>query len=619
MLLTQDERIRLKRHVAIYSTVPTRLMIEEESDKHYTSFEEHKAIIILGTHTPYHYTKHLHEEGYNLFMEGLNFHEIAKLTYTDYKIMFDVYQDAKEVQKQANEQALAYTQKKIKAIELKQTLYNYVRLTNLPLLLNALEDGAVENSMGIEHPETWNALMFARIHMTNLFINNTYNVKDQSFLMDKIIHEIMVICTYGYRFSLKKSIVYLPHYLNEHFESIRKLAIIGRLQSQTTAERLALSHQILDLCHSIIEKTTIELLDTITKTPQFSQLPPNLFSKSSEISVSFGKNQQTQEPQRTKSKYKIDINNEEFQHIEAIEDQKEKDIQHQVLQEILKKEKETQQRKDKNFKNEISDSQYLNSQIIYKKLEYIQPTKYGSIALRTKNQSIARSNKLARMLKRERMYASKSTTKHKLEYGRKLDQQNLYRATLDGRVFMEHKEGEKKDLCVYILVDNSESMSGDKIINTMKGCYELARVLQTLNIPFCISAHKSIGGTTVQMTEIISFQECKKRNVLERIFAMHVSGGTHEDIALEYVLKQLSEYKRKKKGFVFVLSDGDTHGVKRIHELTKLYKKEKDIDIVGIGIQTAPMITTTYPNSLFIKDINTLPDMLIKKLREIAL
>ncbi len=53
------------------------------------------------------------------------------------------------------------------------------------------------------------------------------------------------------------------------------------------------------------------------------------------------------------------------------------------------------------------------------------------------------------------MYASKSQTKHKLEYGRQLDQQNLYRASLDGRVFKTHKQGKKKDLCVSICRNNA--------------------------------------------------------------------------------------------------------------------------------------------------------------------
>ena len=618
-MISQDERIRLKRQAAIYSQIPTKVIIEEQSQNHYSQIEKNKAIITLGENAPYQYVKNLHPEGYNLFMEGLNFHEIGQLLYTDYKVMSKVYQHANKSQKETNEHARHFHQKKISHQEFKDDLIQYIRDINLPLLLKTIEDGAIENSLGLEYPETWNALIFARMHITRSFMEERHNVKDQSYLMDKIMKEIMAICTYGYRFSLKNSIVYLPYYLTEQFDQIRKLAIIGRLQSQTTSERLQIAEKILDLCQPIIDKTVKELIDTIQKSNQFSNLPSSLFSQNSEIAISFGKPNQESAPQKTKSKYKMNITEEEFQHIEALENQNEKVQQHQVLQEILKREKETLKNQEKSLKKEVKDSQYLEGHVIHAPLQRTQPTQYGNIALRTKNASIVRSNKLARMLKREIMYASRSTTKHKKEYGRKLDQQNLYRATIDGRVFMEHKEGKKKDICVYILVDTSESMSGDKIINTMKGCYELARVLQTLSIPFCISSHKSVGGTTVQMTEIVSFQECKRRQVLERIFAMHVSGGTHEEIALEYVLKKLSEYKRQKKGFVFVLSDGDTHGIKRIHELTHLYKKEKDIDIIGIGIQTAPQITETYPNSLFIKDIDTLPDMLMKKLREIAL
>ncbi len=124
---------------------------------------------------------------------------------------------------------------------------------------------------------------------------------------------------------------------------------------------------------------------------------------------------------------------------------------------------------------------------------------------------------------------------------------------------------------MFLFVEIMQSMSGDKIINTMKGCFELARVLQTLKIPFCISAHKALGKHRFNPLKIISFQDCQKRYLLNRIYAMHTSGGTHEDIALEYVLKKLAAYKRHRKGFVFVLSDGDTHGVEHIHELTRLY------------------------------------------------
>lgn len=619
-MLSQEEKVKLKKLGHVYSTIPIRVVFED-NQVHTSHIQDHIGIITLGEKAPYQYVKHLHIEGYHLFMEGLFFHEIAQLTYTDFQVMAEIYQRAQTMQKKANQAGRQFKQKKITRKELKDILFQYVYDTNLPLLLQAIEDGAIENAMGIHHPETWNALMYARSHITKFYIQEKKDVLDTSHLMDKMILEMMMICTYGYRFHIKNSIVYLSYYLNDHFEQIRKLAILGRLQSQTTSDRLDIAKEILVLCQPIMEQTVLELLDTINKTEQFSNLPDSLFSsQNSEIAVSYGNNQnQSNKPEKTNHKYHLDLSDEEFKRIEAMEDQNEKNQEHQFLQDILKREKQQQQKQDQKLKQNIKDDRHLQEKIVHQELQNTKPTQYGLIALRTKNTSIKRSNKLANLLKRERMYASKSITKHKLEYGRQLDQQNLYRATIDGHVFYEHKQGKKKDLCVYILVDNSESMSGERIINTMKGCFELARVMQTLNIPFCITAHKSMIDTTVQITDIISFQECKKRNLLDRIFAMHVSGGTHEDIALEYALKELLKFKRQRKGFVFVLSDGDTHGVKRIHELTHIYQKEHHIDVIGIGLGNTPHIVKTYPNHLYVKDIDTLPDMLIKKLRDIAL
>jgi len=619
MKISQKQQLKLTRHAAIYSPIPTKTVFLENNTQHYNKINHQSGEIYIGDLAPYQYYPTFQLEGYQLFLEGLHFHEIAQMKYTDYQIMAQCFETGKRIQEQANDAAKQFINKQMNDQKLKIIFKEYVSAINLPLILKAIEDGAIENSMGIEHPETWNALLYARTLISKSFINKKHDVDDQSHLMDKIIKEIMVICTYGYRFSLQESIVYLSQYLPEQFEMIRKLAIKGRLQTSTTQERLDITKMILDLCQPIINQTVHELLDTLIQSHQFSHLSSSLFSSQSEIAIHFQNSQQDSSPQPTQSKYLIDINQEEFENIEALENQNEKVQQQELLQELYKRQKETEKQQEKSLKKEVAQAEYLKEHLVFQKLERTSPSQYGAIALRTIHQSIVRSNQLARMLKRERMYASHSTTKHKKEYGRQLDQPYLYRATIDGRVFKEHKEGKKKDLCVYILVDNSESMSGDKIVNTMKGCYEVARVLQILHIPFSISTHKSLAGKTVQITDLITFQECKKRQVLDRIFYMHVSGGTHEEIALEYVLKKLSDYKRHRKGFVFVLSDGDTHGVERIHELTRLYKKERNIDVIGIGIQTTPLITTTYPNSLYIQDIQTLPDMFIKKLREIAI
>ena len=613
-----NDLLKLKKQAIVYYQKAVDVEIGDD-DHVFCQKNEMKSMIHIGKKAPYHYVKHLHPEGYYLFLEGLNFHEIASLKYTDFSILKDCFDLANDILLETNKKAQQFLNKEISATILKHQIEQYVYALNLPLLLKAIEDGAIENSMGIEHPETWTALMFVRTHISQTFMNKEQNINDTKFLMDKIIREIMLICTYGYRHHLYSGINYLPHYLSNDFNKIRQLAIQGRLQSQTTKERLKIARQILDLCQPIIHETVLEIFDTIRNSQAFDNICGNdlLSDVQSEISVSLQNNQNQSGSEKTKSKYQFDLSPEDYRRIEQMENQEEKQQQHRSLQEILKREKDREIEKEKQLHQNIIND-HIEKRIISFPLQRSTPTSYGQIAMRTLNQSIQRSNKLARLLKREIMYASKNRTKSKLEYGRKLDQRNLYRASIDGRIFYEKIQGNKKDLCVYILVDNSESMSGDKIIYTMKGCYEVARVLQTLKIPFCISCHKAVGDH-VQMTEIMSFQECFQRQLLDRIFYMHVSGGTHEEIALEKALKDLSLYKRNKKGFVFVLSDGDTHGVERIHDLTRIYKKENNIDVIGIGIQTAKKIEKTYPHGMFIEDINHLPTKLVEKLREIAL
>ena len=467
-MLSQDEKRKLKKNAALYARMPVQLQIDT-SNQHYSQIQNQKALIILGEQAPYRYLANFHPQGYAMFMEGLELHELASLLYTDFQVLSHVYQKATEALNMANQSAKAYLNKEIKYRDLKDVLFHYVYQTNLPLVLKAIEEGAVENAMGIEYPETWNALMYARQAIILAFMKENHNQHDTSFLMDKIIKEIMAICTYGYRFKLNDSIVYLPHYLHQHFTEIRKLAIKGRLQTHNTTERLEIAQMILQLCSPIMEETVKEIIDTIQNGSKISGISNSLFSQmSSEIAVQFQKSTSNDtQPQETPTKYKMNLSDEEFQRIESLENEAEKTNNHQILQDIHRREEKQRKQSEKRLQTQTYQST-IEQSIVLSPLERTTPTQYGIIALRSQHESIVRSNKLARLFKRERMYASKSRTKHRLEYGRHLDQQNLYRATLDGRVFKEHKQGQKKDLCVYILVDTSESMSGEKIINTIK-------------------------------------------------------------------------------------------------------------------------------------------------------
>lgn len=606
------DRTKLKRITDLYAPYPLRLVIDDS-----VNHQLKGNTIALGSQAPYRYLEHYHPEGYQLMLEGLLYHELARARYTDFACLNALYQNAKDSLRDMNQAGRAFLDHTITYAKLRQQTHTYVLSINLPLVVHALEEGALDNAMGIAYPETWTALMNARQTMTHHTLSHPPKTP---FLMDQIIAEIMLVATYGYRYSLKTAITQLPLYLPDAFEAIRQLAIRGRLLAQSTPERVTIAKQILTLCTPVLQETVKEILDTILNGSKIAGATSSLFDQmSSEIAISFQAGEPTQvKPEKTPTKYALDLSQEELSHLEAMEDQDEKKLAHERFAEIHRREQKKEKEKQQAFRKQTEEAD-IEKQILLMPLSRTTPTADGQLAKAHLPESIARSNRLARLFKREQMYASKSQTKHHLAYGRTLDTPNLYRANLDGHVFKKHKEGQKKDLCVYILVDNSESMSGQKIINTMKGCYELARVMQTLKIPFAISAHKALGSNQVQLTRIIEFQESSRRYLLDRIFTMHPSGGTHEDIALEYVLKELANYKRKRKGFVFVLSDGDTHGVRHIHELCAYYHQHHQIDVIGIGIQTAPLITQTYPNGLFIEDIQTLPEELMKLLRQISI
>lgn len=610
--MSNPDRGKLKKLTDLYAPYPIHLVIDD-SNKH----EIVKNTLTLGTQAPYRYREQYHEEGYQLMMEGLLFHELARLRYCDFYHLNQLYQNAQTSLAQMNQAGRDFLAKNLSYKQLGLQTKEYVVKTNLPLIVHALEEGALDNAMGVAYPETWTALMYARQLITQHTIGHLLKT---TFLMDQIIQEIMLIATYGYRHQLKGAISNLPLYLPDHFEEIRQLAIRGRLLASSTTKRIEIAQEILSLCSPILDETVKEILDTIRNGSKVAGVTNSLFDQmKSEIAISFGGGQNTQKkPQEAPTKYALDLSKEEISHLEAMEDQQEKNLSHEVFLEIHRREQKKEKESKKTFRKQTEEAN-LEDQIRIMPLARTTPTSDGQLAKTHLPESIARANRLARLFKREQMYASKNQTKHHLAYGRELDTPSLYRATLDGHVFKKHKEGQKKDLCVYILVDTSQSMSGQKMVSTMKGCYELARVMQTLKIPFAILAHKALGQSQVQLTRVIEFQESSKRYLLDRIFTMHTSGGTHEDIALQYVLKELAQYKRRRKGFVFVLSDGDTHGIKHIHELCAYYQKQHQIDVIGIGIQTAPLITKTYPNGLFIQDIQTLPEELMKILRKITI
>ena len=167
-----EHDLKLKKQAMIYC--PYRISMDLADDElYYCDFDSDHTLIHLGKKAPYRYVKNLHSDGYDLFMEGLNLHLIAQIRYTDFEIFRQCVDDANKLLKQTNEMARQYLKKTVTLKAFKTQIYQYVYQTNLPLVLKAIEDGAIENSIGMEHPETWTALMFARQHITNALLSKS--------------------------------------------------------------------------------------------------------------------------------------------------------------------------------------------------------------------------------------------------------------------------------------------------------------------------------------------------------------------------------------------------------------------------------------------------------------
>ena len=80
------------------------------------------ATITLGKKAPYHYLEHFHPQGYEMFMEGLLFHELASLRYCDFQILSQTYIQASQALTQVNSAAKDFLNKQMSYRELKSII-----------------------------------------------------------------------------------------------------------------------------------------------------------------------------------------------------------------------------------------------------------------------------------------------------------------------------------------------------------------------------------------------------------------------------------------------------------------------------------------------------------------
>jgi cobalamin biosynthesis protein CobT len=221
--------------------------------------------------------------------------------------------------------------------------------------------------------------------------------------------------------------------------------------------------------------------------------------------------------------------------------------------------------------------------------------------------------------------------------------------TGDDRVFRRLQEHKSPETAVTLLIDNSGSMSGEKIKMAMSAGYALSSTLQRVNIK-----HEVIGFTTMQPRGVKDWQEQQEaeeerigrhfsrmgalyhpiyKDVNERLtpevkrrfaiapYTCPMSGNTDGE-AVRFAGNRLALRTEPRKVLI-VLSDGHPAGMSRFPEeiYSDLHRaveecEKKRIETIGVGIMD-DSVRTFYPKAVVLKDLAELPKQVMKELKGI--
>lgn len=136
--------------------------------------------------------------------------------------------------------------------------------------------------------------------------------------------------------------------------------------------------------------------------------------------------------------------------------------------------------------------------------------------------------------------------------GTRLDVRAIPRG--DGKVFGRKRIAESADLAVGILLDESGSMHGDKIMQTRNMAIIMEDFCRKAGIPLTIIGHTEASCTV--LFEYISFD---KRNDKTRLASIQARNCNRDGYALRYVAEMLRDRPEEDK-LLFIISDGQPNG-----------------------------------------------------------
>lgn len=190
--------------------------------------------------------------------------------------------------------------------------------------------------------------------------------------------------------------------------------------------------------------------------------------------------------------------------------------------------------------------------------------------------------------------------------------------------------GQAADLAVFILCDNSGSMSGNKSHVCTRAMLALAQACENVGIPIevcCFTEGSGINYTIVMKAFEEHFGDAKYYfGITDSDICYHyiydqnipVFCGNEDEVNLYYCWKKFLKNPHKDK-LMFVISDGETCGSSEDLRNLVAQIKESGIKIIGLGIQSRAVATLYPEHKLFDTEesLEGLPDYLLDTLNSL--
>lgn len=577
--------------------------------------------------------------------------------------------------------------------ELGEKMKSYVKASQMPDTLNSFEDAAVERIMSEFGKDENGSICFTRNYAVDLDTQNKLQKIDEDIIkMDSdewnldtlkgIITEARLIATAGYRMPIDTTII--NHLFEKHeIEDIYELCKYVRFVSRTTTDRNVSSEVFLDMCNPIIEKIADDLtmmyisdidnaekeLEKMEKEAEEStsstggsiampskaeagglpssgkpkessgmdlDLPDELSKKMVEKAKEMHSELSKKDEAGDKKSKESGEGEESGKTKEVLSDESLADMT-EALDKATKTFEKCEERKEKDRiesddirAGEGRSHKNIKASIIDIEDEMSKESRSGKFALRRiNNENLSLYvNELSKKIKKVLMRQALDDTSRG-RYEGDIDFSNLHRIRTDCQIFKKDVQGNKNNVRFAILVDESGSMAGDKIVNALLGCWMIAKAAQKLKIPFAVYGHdEGFGTETFRLRRYIPFEKSRKLSSLNELFKMESRENNRDGLAIFHTCRELVCSAQDNEDLYFIiLSDGapaasnygGKEAIQDMREVINTFKKHYNVHSIGIGIGDFDFenIGIIYDNHVCVEDVKELPNEMFKIFKRI--